>query len=129
MRRAFENKNILKGIICHGMWLMSPIIEVVKGRKAVVHNNLLGDAKNYGLEYINEDVIVDGDKVVIRVELNGVHEHEAYGLPATGNKIQIESIEIFRFNEEGKIVEMWVAADVLGLLTQMGMKIPDPFVF
>jgi protease I len=66
MKRAFANKNIIKGIICHGMWLMSPVAEVIKGRKAVVHNNLLGDAKNYGLEYVDRDVVVDGDFVTAR---------------------------------------------------------------
>lgn len=66
MKRAFEHRSIIKGIICHGMWLMSPVSEVVKGRKAVVHNNLIGDAKNYGLEYIDEDLVVDGDLVTGR---------------------------------------------------------------
>ena len=72
LKRAFANKDILKGIICHGMWLMSPISEIIKGRKVVVHNNLIGDAKNYGLEYVNEDVVVDGDLVTAR---SGGHCH------------------------------------------------------
>ncbi|MGM0509494.1 MAG: DJ-1/PfpI family protein [Fusobacteriota bacterium] len=66
MKRAFENENILKGIICHGMWLMSPISEIIKGRNVVVHNNLIGDAKNYGLNYVDKDVVVDGDLVTAR---------------------------------------------------------------
>jgi protease I len=66
MRRVFEQKSTVKGIICHGMWLMSPISELVRGRKAVVHNNLIGDAKNYGIQYVNEDVVVDGDLVTAR---------------------------------------------------------------
>ncbi len=72
VQRAFENKRILKGIICHGMWLMAPVAEVVKGRKAVVHNNLLGDAKQYGLNYVNQDVVVDDDLVTGRT---GNHCH------------------------------------------------------
>ncbi len=66
MQRAFAEKSILKGIICHGMWLMSPVIDVIKGRNVVVHNNLVSDAKNYGLKYVNEDVVVDGDLVTAR---------------------------------------------------------------
>jgi protease I len=72
MKRAFAKKQIIKGIICHGMWLMSPISEIVRGRRAVVHNNLLGDAKNYGLDYIDEDVVVDNDLVTART---GGHCH------------------------------------------------------
>ena len=72
LKRAFAEPSVLKGIICHGMWLMSPISEVIKGRKAVVHNNLYGDAVNYGLEYVDEDVVVDADLVSART---GMHCH------------------------------------------------------
>ncbi|MDQ7778797.1 MAG: DJ-1/PfpI family protein [Planctomycetota bacterium] len=72
MRRAFAEKNIVKGIICHGMWLMAPVIEVVRGRRVTLHNNLLGDAKAYGLQYVDQDVVVDGDLVTART---GGHCH------------------------------------------------------
>jgi protease I len=72
MKRVFQNKSIIKGIICHGMWIMAPICEVIQGRKAVVHNNLIGDAKTYGLNYINEDVVVDDNLVTART---GGHCH------------------------------------------------------
>jgi protease I len=66
MKRAFAEKDIIKGIICHGMWLLASVPELVKGRKVVVHNNLLGDARNMGAVYVNEDVVVDGDLVTAR---------------------------------------------------------------
>jgi len=66
MKRAFEHKTIFKGIICHGLWLLSPIREVISGRKIVVHNNLIGDAKNMGAIYVDQDVVVDGDLVTAR---------------------------------------------------------------
>lgn len=73
LRRAFAEKKIIKGIICHGMWLAAPVVEVVRGRRAVVHNNLHGDAKAYGIEYVDEDVVVDGDLVTGRT---GDHCHQ-----------------------------------------------------
>lgn len=66
MQRVFARPDILKGIICHGLWLMSPIAELVKGRKMTVHNNLLGDAKNYGVTYVDADVVTDGDLISAR---------------------------------------------------------------
>lgn len=66
MKRAFAQKNIIKGIICHGLWLLAPATELVKGRKLVCHNNLLGDAKAYGAVYVNNDVVVDNDLVTAR---------------------------------------------------------------
>jgi len=72
MERAFAEPTILKGIICHGMWLMSRIPECVRGRKVVVHNNLYGDAINMGAIYTDQDVVVDGDLVTGRT---GAHCH------------------------------------------------------
>ncbi len=72
LKRAFAEKSILKGIICHGLWLVAPVPELVKGRKLVCHNNLHGDAKSYGAIYVNEDVVVDRDLVTGR---SGGHAH------------------------------------------------------
>jgi protease I len=66
LQRAFAEKSILKGIICHGMWLVAPMPELVRGRRVVVHNNLIGDARNMGAIYTDEDVVVDGDLVTGR---------------------------------------------------------------
>ena len=70
--RAFAQKDIVKGIICHGMWLVATKPELVKGRKVTVHNNLIGDARAYGAIYQDQDVVVDGDLVTGRT---GGHCH------------------------------------------------------
>jgi protease I len=72
LMRAFANKRIIKGIICHGMWLVSPSPELVRGRKVVAHNNLIGDVKNMGAIYTDQDVVVDDDLVTART---GGHCH------------------------------------------------------
>jgi len=72
LKRAFAEKSILKGIICHGMWLVAPAPELVKGRPVTCHNNLHGDVTAYGAIYQNADVVVDGDLVTGRT---GGHAH------------------------------------------------------
>jgi protease I len=72
LRRAFAEPGVLKGIICHGMWLAAPAPEMVRGRRVVAHNNLLGDVRNMGAVYVDEDVVVDGDLVTGRT---GGHCH------------------------------------------------------
>lgn len=72
LKRAFSEPKILKGIICHGMWLVASAPELVRGRKVVVHNNLYGDAINMGAIYTDQDVVVDGDLVTGR---SGGHCH------------------------------------------------------
>lgn len=59
IKRAFAHKNILKGIICHGMWLVSSAPELVRGRHVTCHNNLYGDVINMGAIYEDRDVVVD----------------------------------------------------------------------
>ncbi len=66
MKRVFAEKSIIKGIICHGLWIMSPISEIIKGRKITTHNNLIADAKNMGAEYIDSDLVIDNDLVTAR---------------------------------------------------------------
>ncbi|GAA2267445.1 MULTISPECIES: DJ-1/PfpI family protein [Kitasatospora] len=72
LRRAFADPAIVKGIICHGMWLAAPIPQVIRGRRAVVHNNLLGDLRNMGGVFVDQDIVVDRDLVTART---GNHCH------------------------------------------------------
>jgi protease I len=72
VKRAFADHSILKGIICHGMWLISPVPELVRGRPVTCHNNLVGDVRNMGAIYTDRDVVVDGDLVTGRT---GGHCH------------------------------------------------------
>jgi protease I len=72
LKRAFANPNILKGIICHGLWLTAPATDLVRGRRLVCHNNLHGDALAYGAVFVDEDVVVDRDLVTGRT---GKHCH------------------------------------------------------
>ena len=72
LARAFAEKNLLKGIICHGLWLVSSMSELVRGRSLTVHNNLIGDAKNYGATYVDQDLVIDEDLITART---GGHCH------------------------------------------------------
>jgi protease I len=72
LQRAFAEPSVLKGIICHGMWLVAPTPELVRGRNVVAHVNLHGDVVNMGAIYVDEDVVVDGDLVTGR---SGGHCH------------------------------------------------------
>jgi protease I len=66
LRRAFADPSVLKGIICHGLWLVSPIAETVRGRSVTCHHNLISDARNMGAVYTDQDIVVHGDLVTAR---------------------------------------------------------------
>jgi len=67
-----------------------------------------------------EDVVAEGDKVVVRFSATGTHQGEFFGIPPTGKRIRSTGINIFRI-ANGKIVEHWNNADDLGLMQQLGV--------
>jgi len=68
-----------------------------------------------------EDQVAEGDKVVTRWKASGTHQGEFRGIAPTGNRIEITGIGIFRFSEEGKVVESWDNMDQLGMMQQLGV--------
>ena len=66
-----------------------------------------------------EDLIAEGDKVVVRLTHSGTHQGAFLGLPPTGKHITNTSIHIFRF-ADGQLVEAWANRDDLGLMQQLG---------
>jgi steroid delta-isomerase-like uncharacterized protein len=78
------------------------------------------------IEDIVEDMIGEGDRVATRWTLRVTHTGEFRGIPATGKRITITGIGIFRFSEEGKVVESWDSLDQLGMLRQLGVSANRP---
>jgi len=48
-----------------------------------------------------EDVLASGDKVVARVRATGTHEGELMGMPGTGKSVDVQLIDIMRFDDDG----------------------------
>jgi steroid delta-isomerase-like uncharacterized protein len=72
------------------------------------------------LTYTVEDQVVEGDKVVSRWRASGTHQGEFFGVPGSGNRIEMSGIQIDRFDESGKLIEEWPEYDLLGAMKQMG---------
>ncbi len=66
-----------------------------------------------------EDIIAEGDRVMVRVTVHGKHQGELWGLPPTGKEIFGEGIALYRV-VDGSIRESWVYRDALGLFQQLG---------
>jgi steroid delta-isomerase-like uncharacterized protein len=71
-----------------------------------------------------DDVIAEGDTVVIRHSLRGTHQAAFQDIPPTGKQVKVGGIATFRV-VNGKIAETWLDADILGMLQQLG-AIPAP---
>jgi steroid delta-isomerase-like uncharacterized protein len=71
-----------------------------------------------------EDIIAEGDKVVVRGTGHGTHKGEFMGIPPTGKQFSTPEIHICRY-ANGKMTEHWGAEDSLGMLIQLGI-VPPP---
>ena len=71
-----------------------------------------------------EDMIAEGDKVVMRSTWSGTHQGEFMGVPATGRRVTVGGIDISRC-ADGRMVEHWEQFDALGLMQQLGV-VPPP---
>lgn len=59
------------------------------------------------LEFAIEDLVAEGDKVVVRWTQRGTHEGEFFGgIPATGAKVEQQAIVIYRV-VDGKVTDLW----------------------
>ena len=70
-----------------------------------------------------EDIIAEGDKLVVRYTAGGTHSGEFQGIAPTGRKVTWAGINIYR-REGGKVVETWQLRDGLGLMQQLGVVPP-----
>ena len=66
-----------------------------------------------------DDIIAEGDRVVIRFTSTGTQLGEFQGIAPTGRKVSIQEVAIFRM-VDGKIVEQWGMPDIHGLMQQLG---------
>ena len=77
------------------------------------------------LQWTTEDIIAEGDKVVIRWTATGTHQGELMSIPASGRQVTWTGMTIYRF-ADGKIVENWWAYDALGMMQQITGPLPVP---
>jgi steroid delta-isomerase-like uncharacterized protein len=82
------------------------------------------------IHFTIEDVIAEGDKVILRWIRRGAHTGDlvtpVMRLPATGKQVTVTGMTIFRF-ADGKVVETWNQSDRLGLFQQLGLiPVPQP---
>jgi steroid delta-isomerase-like uncharacterized protein len=71
-----------------------------------------------------DDIVAEGDKVVIRATWSGTQRGEFMGVPPTGKSISIGVIDIIRI-AEGKYVEHWGIMDRMAMMQQLGVM-PAP---
>ncbi len=70
-------------------------------------------------KYTLMKIAAEGDLVFIYCRTTGTHKGTWLGMPATGNKLDFNVVDIFRM-QDGLIAEHWDVADTLTLFTTIG---------
>ena len=70
-----------------------------------------------------EEMIVEGDRVAARFTMRGTHQGAFFGVPPSGNKIEVQAMNFYRLSG-GQFVEEHGQPDLLGLLQQIGAMPP-----
>lgn len=71
-----------------------------------------------------QEEVVSENKVAQAFVMQATHKGEFMDIPATGNKVEMEGISIYRI-EDGKIAEEWVQPDMMAMMQQLGVA-PAP---
>ena len=129
--RAMRNGRVVKGALCHGLWLLTPVPELLAGRKVICHRVVQADIQNAGgiITVTPNKVTVDGDLVT------GYSKDEARAL-ADAVIGQIARLRQQQLNETKvrELVGKWYQlldvhapeADLVGLLDAgLEMKLPE----
>jgi steroid delta-isomerase-like uncharacterized protein len=100
------------------------------------HNAFVGDGREANRQFwaafftglpdlsaTMEDFVTSGDRVVGRFVYRGTHTGELMGIPASGNQVEMRSIDIWRV-EDGMFVEHWDELNLMEMFQQMGALPP-----
>jgi predicted ester cyclase len=72
-----------------------------------------------------QDVIASNDLVAVRLVVTARHTGTLLGIPATGDPVRWDAVDIYRINDAGKISEQWAFEDLAAILSQAGgVKLP-----
>ncbi|RZV45563.1 MAG: ester cyclase [Acidimicrobiia bacterium] len=66
-----------------------------------------------------EEVLQDGNKVIVRGRSSGTHKGEFWGMPPTGNTFDIAFIDILEYDGD-KMVGHWGVTDTAAMMEQLG---------
>ena len=66
------------------------------------------------------DFVAEGEKVVVRLQIQGTHTGAFGDMAATGRQIDVGVMDLFQFRD-GVLMEHWALFDNLGMLKQLGV--------
>ena len=119
---AFTNKDpALLDRILHETWVDIPSPPGTPAGPEGVKPLLAGLTTTFpDLKLTIEDILQEGDKVVVRARMAGTQKEAFMGFPSKNRKMDIQVVDIHEF-KDGKIVRTWHTEDWMSGLRQLGV--------
>jgi steroid delta-isomerase-like uncharacterized protein len=109
-----------KDCVTHQLRSGGPVDAVPRGPQAIKEHVAGWIASFPDLRFSIEEMLSEGDRVVMQLLMEGTHQGAWLGIPASGKKMQIRMFTVHRV-VEGKIVQDWVLVESLGVFQQLGV--------
>lgn len=78
-----------------------------------------------GFDVAFEDLLVEGNRVGMRLTITGVHQGPMMDIEPTGREVSFGNT-VFHRMQDGLIAERWVQPDIFGILVQLGaIEVPQ----
>jgi len=106
--------------VTHQLRSGAPLDAMPRGPLAIREHVSSWIASFPDLRFSIEQIMTEGDRVVMQLRMDGTHQGAWLGIPASGKKMQIRMFTIHRI-EHGRIAEDWVLVESLGVFQQLGI--------
>ena len=73
------------------------------------------------LHYEEQEILSQGNRVVLIANVTGTHTGKFFFVPPTGNRISYEAVHIHTVDSDGKIIEHKAIRDDLKFMMQLGL--------
>ncbi|MBN3562887.1 ester cyclase [Aliamphritea spongicola] len=92
------------------------------GEKMAMFYGLLLAASEDAVHEITFIEPVGPNKALVRWKWKGTHTGDLFGVPASGNRFDIAGMELWEFDDAGKITGLWHVEDLSKLFAQVAQK-------
>lgn len=84
----------------------------------LIEHILFFDSVFPGYEVLSDEMVAEGNRIVIRARMKGRHEGELNGIPPTYKNVEFPFVVRYEIENE-KITSHWLIADQMALMEQL----------
>lgn len=97
------------------------LLEIYNADPGLVQHIMFFDSIFPQYEYWPDEIMAEGDRVMVRARLKATHEGEFLGIPATHKEVEIPFVVGYEIHNN-KIVHSWILTDMLPMMERLGVR-------